>query len=265
MRARAADALDVGRRVLGHLPTRRWRCPPSPSRRSWSPPTSRRRIRPSWSREWCWASAPSAAAPPRTARFWRGRWASRPSSGPGRRCSACRDGQTWARRRQRGHLARARSPSAGAAARAKQQAVAGKPGSSAARRAAARPHRRRAAHRDRCQHRQPAGRGHGAGLWRRGRGPIPHRVPLPQPRAGAGRRGAVCRLPRRGGCARRPPADHPHARHRRRQAPALPGAAQRGEPLPRLARHPLLPRPARSFSCRSCAPFCGPVTSATCW
>ena len=42
----------------------------------------------------------------------------------------------------------------------------------------------------------------------------------------------------------RPAGDVPHARHRRRQDPALHGAARGGEPGARLARHPHRARPA---------------------
>ena len=52
---------------------------------------------------------------------------------------------------------------------------------------------------------------------------------------------------RRGGRgAGRPAADPPHAGHRRRQGGALSRSAGRGQPVPRRARHPPLPRLSRA-------------------
>ena len=56
--------------------------------------------------------------------------------------------------------------------------------------------------------------------------------------------------------ARRPAADHPHARRRRRQAARLPASAARGEPGARPARRARQPVAAGPAARRSCAPSC---------
>ena len=102
-------------------------------------------------------------------------------------------------------------------------------------------------------------------LRRRGHRPVPHRVPVP----------VVARLPERGRAAQplparvrahaRTPGDDPHARPRRRQAPAVRLPGPRAQSLPRPAVDPpvarvggLLPRadprdPARRRGRSRCA------------
>ena len=100
---------------------------------------------------------------------------------------------------------------------------------------------RRLPDRPRGEHRAARGAALGARARRRRDRPLPHGVPLPQPRGHADRGGALRDLPPadRGD----PPAagDHPHLRPRRRQVP-LAGAAREGdEPGARPAGDPLLP------------------------
>ena len=70
------------------------------------------------------------------------------------------------------------------------------------------------------------------------------------------------RADRRG--ARRPPADRAHARRRRRQAAAGAAHAARGQPVPRRARHPPGARAARAPAPRSCARSCASPPSTRC-
>ena len=86
------------------------------------------------------------------------------------------------------------------------------------------------------QHRASRRRRTGQSQRRGGRGPVPHRIPVPEPRASAGRRAAIPGLPR---SRRRPQAAagrHPHARFGRRQVPGAHADADRDESLPGLAR-----------------------------
>jgi multiphosphoryl transfer protein len=73
MRNRAADVLDVGKRVLHQLMDLEAPSLDFDSRSFWWPPISIPRIRPGSTRSMCRAFAPSEAALPPTAPFWRGR------------------------------------------------------------------------------------------------------------------------------------------------------------------------------------------------
>ena len=88
---------------------------------------------------------------------------------------------------------------------------------------------------------------------RRGHRPAAHRVPLPRP-GGAARRGRAGRRPERDRQrARRPPGRGAHARHRGRQAAAVPAPGPGAEPLPGAPRHPPVPRPVPTSCGRSSA------------
>ena len=100
---------------------------------------------------------------------------------------------------------------------------------------------RRAARRGRRQHRRSPRPGRGRGQRSRRRGPVPHRVSVYGPGGGAVGGGAAGGVPGRGVADGRQTRGHSHPRRRRRQAADLPRPGPRGQPLSRLARHPLLP------------------------
>ena len=104
-------------------------------------------------------------------------------------------------------------------------------------------HPRRREHHAARERRHPRGRRGGRAQRRRGRRPDAHRVPRRRPRDDARRGRAVSRLPSRPRGVRGTPGDHPHLRHRRRQAPDG-RLSHRAEPVPRLARDPDVPRSA---------------------
>ena len=86
---------------------------------------------------------------------------------------------------------------------------------------------------------------HLAEVRRRRHRPLPHRAAIHDIGRLAAPRAADADVPRGSGGGRQEAGGVPHARRRRRQGPALPAPAARGEPGARLARHPPRPRPAR--------------------
>ncbi len=111
----------------------------------------------------------------------------------------------------------------------------------AARLLSARDHGRRRPRRGGGQHQRSGRSGPRRQCRRRGRGPAAYGVSVPatRPRAQRGRAGR--RLHDDGQGAERAAADHPHPRHRRRQGSAVHVDAGGAEPVPRRARHPLVP------------------------
>ncbi len=92
---------------------------------------------------------------------------------------------------------------------------------------------------------------------RRRRRAVPDGVPVHGSVGDAGRARAGGGVSRDGRGAGRTSAADPHARRRRRQAHPLPRPAERGEPVPRRARHPARPRSDPSSSRRSSGRSCG--------
>ena len=78
--------------------------------------------------------------------------------------------------------------------------------------------------------------GHRIGIWCRGRGPIPHRIPVHRQRRTAKRRRADQGLYRATQPVPGQESRDPHARRRRRQAIAVPDSGRRAEPRSRTAR-----------------------------
>ena len=99
---------------------------------------------------------------------------------------------------------------------------------------------------DRPQHERRAPRRHAASGGNRGEvdRPLPHRIAVHARRALSKARRAAAALPRHPGRRRGPRGHLPHARYRRRQAPALHEGVRGGEPRARLARASYRARPS---------------------
>ena len=84
----------------------------------------------------------------------------------------------------------------------------------------------------------------GEGSRSHGRRPVPHRASLHAAHASAVGGFAGRDLRHAGQGVRALSRDHPHAGHRRRQAGRRHRVSRGGKPLPRMARHPHVPRPS---------------------
>ena len=113
------------------------------------------------------------------------------------------------------------------------------------------------------QRRRPEERAGRGGCGRGGRGPVPHRVPVPRLREGAdGRRAGGGLRGRLRGLPRRQEGRGPHARRGRGQAAGLPGPGRGAQPRARRAGRPGGVRGSRGSWTASCRPSPAPRSAA---